>query len=286
MVKLIVRGVRKLYFHFIKNFRDTIIVNSDYGPFRIFTHDTIIGYSLFKDKYWEMDFPRRVFAFLREKKLIGDHVTLLDLGANIGITSIPFLRSGWINAAIAVEADPDNAVLLRENIAMNNMSDRIFPLHYAVTQQPSELVLEKSVNNFGDHRIKKTETGGEYNEHLRKVTRVPGDSLPNLIKLAPADICKHNMMLWIDIQGHEGYCYKGAKEWLIANKTVAVSEVWPYGILRSGMSLEEFSDIVNSIWGTYYICRDNKFEVFPTTDFLRFLGELKGDKYENVILAP
>lgn len=285
MVKLIVRGIRKLYFKIVKNFLDTITVNTDYGIFRIFTHDRIIGYTLYKDKKWEIDFPRDVFTFLKSEKILRENVTLIDLGANIGITSIPFLKSGWITNAVAIEADGDNFRLLSENVRANNLSDRIFPLHYAVTESAIALTLEKSVNNFGDHRIKKTEKAGTYNEHLRKVTTVQGDTLPNLLKKAPLEL-KNNMLVWIDIQGHEGYCFRGAREWLVATKVPAVSEVWPYGILRSGMSLEEFSGIVSGIWGAYYVWRNDRFVRYPMSEFPRLLESLTGDSHDNIIFVP
>ena len=209
MIKLIVRGVRKLYYHIIKNFREVLTVSTEYGFFKIYTKDKIIGYSLFKDKKWEIDFPREVFSFLKEKRITQDKISLIDLGANIGITSIPFMKSGWIENSVAVEADADNFKLLSENIVLNNLSDRIFPMNCAVTESTTELVLEKSVSNFGDHRIKKTSKEGAYHEHLRDVVKVKGDTIPNLIKKTSIDMKDKSIVIWIDIQGHEGFCFRG-----------------------------------------------------------------------------
>ncbi len=286
MIKLIIRGIRKLYFHTIKNFRDVITVQTDFGPFRIYTRDKIVGYTLFKDRKWGMDFPREVFSFLTLHKLIEGKVTLIDMGAHIGITSIPFIKSGWIENSIAIEADRDNFKLLCENIILNNCSDRIFPLNYAVTEFASELVLEKSQTNAGDNRIRKTDSKGTYQEHLRAVTTVQGDSLPNLIKKSPLDITGKQLLIWIDIQGHEGYCFKGARDWLHLSKVIAIAEIWPYGIRRSGMSLEEFSDIVASIWSKYYIRRQDNFVQHSISDLPQLLEELQGDSYEDIILIP
>ena len=285
MIKLVVRGIRKLYFQIVKNFSDTITVRTDYGLFRIFTHDRIIGYTLYKDRAWGIDFSREIFTFLKTSGLLPGKITMIDLGANIGVTTIPFIKFGWIEKAIAVEADEDNFRLLTENIGTNHMADKIFPIHAAVTETTTELTLEKSINNFGDHRIKKTETSGTHSEHLRRVTKVKGDTLPNLVKQAPTDV-KDNVLIWIDIQGHEGYCFKGAREWLKALRPPAVTEIWPYAILRSGMSLEEFSAIVTDIWSSYYLWRDGRFVHFSMTEFPKLLSSLTGNEQEDIILVP
>lgn len=285
MIKLIVRGIRKLYFQIVKKFSDTITVDTDYGVFRVFTHDRIIGYTLYKDKKWEIDFPRAVFTFLKTSALLPGKITLIDLGANIGITSIPFVKSGWVDNTIAIEADGDNFRLLSENVRTNHLSEKVYPIHAAVTESATELVLEKSTNNFGDHRIKKTDASGSYNEHLRKITSVRGDTLPNLLRQAPVEL-KNDMLVWIDIQGHEGYCFKGASEWLKASRVTAVSEIWPYGILRSGMSLAEFSAIVSGIWSSYYVWRSDRFVRADISEFPRLLESLAGDTHDNIILVP
>jgi len=285
MIKPIVRGIRKLYFQIVKNFSDTITVRTDYGLFRIFTHDRIIGYTLYKYREWGIDFSRQIFTFLKTSGLLTGNITMIDLGANIGVTTIPFVKFGWIDKAIAVEADPDNFRLLSENLNTNGMADRIFPIHAAVTETATELTLEKSTNNFGDHRIKKTEATGTYSEHLRKVTKVKGDTLPNLVKQAPIAV-KENVLIWIDIQGHEGYCFKGAREWLKALRAPAVTEIWPYGILRSGMTLEEFSAIVTDIWSGYYLWRNGQFERFTMAEFPKLLSSLTGNEQEDIILVP
>ncbi len=285
-MKLIIRGLRKLYFNIVKNFREVITIQNEFGPFRIYTKDKVVGYTLFKDKRWDMDFPRDVFSFLRSEKLIGEKVTLIDIGAHIGITSIPFLKYGWIDNSIAIEADPDNFRLLNENIALNKLSSKIFPIHNAATEFATELVLEKSQDNIGDNRIRKTEGSGMYNEHLRQVTTVQGDSLPNLITKSAVDLTGKSILIWIDIQGHEGYCFRGAKDWLKARGVITIAEIWPYGIRRSGMSLSDFNAIVTGIWSAYYLWRNNRFEKHPISELLALMEGLPGDKYEDVVLIP
>jgi FkbM family methyltransferase len=286
MIRFIVRAIRKLYFQIAKNFRSTITVRSEYGIFKVFTQDRVIGYTLFKDRKWEIDSPHEIFAFLMTSSLLAERITLLDFGANIGITSIPFVRFGWVENAVAIEADPDNFRLLRENVWANYLANRIFPIHAAVTEAPAEIAFEKSIDNFGDHRVRSTGVRGSYREHLRRVTMVRGDSLQNLVSQTPVVLEKGRVLMWVDIQGHEGYCFRGAQAWLKALGVVAVCEIWPYGILRSGMSLEEFSAIVAAIWKGYFVWRQGRFVYSDTSAFPALLETLTGDQHENIILVP
>jgi FkbM family methyltransferase len=51
---------------------------------------------------------------------------LLDLGANIGMTSVWLARKYRFAQIIAVEPDPRNVALLRRNLALNKINSRIF----------------------------------------------------------------------------------------------------------------------------------------------------------------
>jgi FkbM family methyltransferase len=286
MIQLLVRGVRKLYFQVIKHFRKVISVKTAYGTFRIHTHDQVVSYQLYKDRQWEIDTPREYFEFIR-KHITAEKLYMVDLGANIGVTSIPYVHFGWVEQSIAVEANEDNFKLLQENVILNNLSDRIFPLHYAATESTSELIMEKSEENSGDHRVRMTDRPGALHEERRAVSRVKGEPLQNLVRLAPVDLTGKTILVWIDIQGHEGYCFRGAKDWLRATKAIAIAELWPYGILRADMSLEVFEEIVASIWSHYYRHENNQFVKHPISDLRGLLKELEPvDRNENIILVP
>src|SRR5438477_4908957 len=86
--------------------------------------------------------------------------------------------------------------------------------------------------------------------------------------------------MWVDVQGYEGYVFKGT-----ATGLPTVSEIWPYGILRSGMSLEEFAKTVNTIWSDFWIERRGRFVRYPIMVFDRYLEELGTDGTGNVIFT-
>ncbi len=58
-------------------------------------------------------------------------------------------------------------------------------------------------------------------------------------------------LAWVDIQGHEGYFLRGARGTLAGGAPV-VSEFWPYGILRSGMTRAEYVDTAGRLFTHFY----------------------------------
>lgn len=48
---------------------------------------------------------------------------MVDIGANIGFTSVYFARRFGARTVVAIEPDPDNAWLLRKNLASQNNID-------------------------------------------------------------------------------------------------------------------------------------------------------------------
>ena len=80
---------------------------------------------------------------------------LYDIGANIGVTCIPAVNRGLVKRAIAVEPEPENFKLLKLNIILNNLEDKIETLNYALSSESDKFLnLEISNDNSGDHRIR------------------------------------------------------------------------------------------------------------------------------------
>lgn len=83
---------------------------------------------------------------LRLHEWSGSRGYLLDVGANIGLLTIPFARSVTQRplAAVAVEAVPDNLAVLRRNIDLNELQDaiRIVPFALGEVSGTAEIQVE------------------------------------------------------------------------------------------------------------------------------------------------
>lgn len=78
----------------------------------------------------------------------------------------------------------------------------------------------------------------------------------------------------MDIQGHEGDFSIGARDLIIRDRVPTVTEFWPYGIARSGMTQERYCELVSSMY-THFYNRD-EMKRFPVSEldgmFERFAG--------------
>jgi len=281
---------RKFMFGLRGRYQDFVTINSRQGVYTVSTMDHAIGQALYIDGAYEYESSVRSVRFLQaEGFLPSSGITLLDVGANIGIISIGLLRADLgIQRALAIEPEPNNFDLLTRNVKQNSLGDRIECIQAAVSEEVSTLTMELSGWNFGDHRIRATDpqVQGKNNESRRNTVTVPSLPLPDILSSQQiAQDVDANLLLWIDVQGYEGHVFRGAAP-LLAKGIPTVTEVWPYGILRSGVSLEEYCSIVQSHWSDFWVDRRGRYVRYPISVFDRYLDEIgTGEYYENIVLT-
>lgn len=117
--------------------------------FVVSTADKVIGREVFL--HGEFDFAKLQTALAilaREGHPAPTH--LIDVGANIGTITIPALKRGLLQTATAIEPHPHNLRLLRANIALNGLEDRVTVLARAVGDRSGvTLYLHESATNSG-----------------------------------------------------------------------------------------------------------------------------------------
>lgn len=270
---------------------DTVTVRTKQGLITMSTRDDGIGAPLYRERQYEYDSSIRAIKFLKSSGFIpSDNVTMLDVGANIGLISIGLILADEVAHAVAIEPEPNNFKLLRKNVEQNKLSQQMLCLQMAVSDKVSMLNMELCAENPGDHRIREVPTP-DAPEHLHESERqiIQVRSLPlfqvmELHEVLNAGLSSPHFM-WIDVQGYEGFVFKGGKG-LLEGGLPTVSEVWPYGILRAGMPLEDYAKIVSAIWTDYWIMTKDRFTRYPITVFDRYLEQLGTDgNFENVIFT-
>ena len=169
------------------------------GPekFIVSTSDLCIGETLYIKGEFDFHKFMKVMEILKGEGRRPE--LLLDVGANIGPICIPAVARDYVKSAIAIEPEPRNLKLLRANVALNNLCDRIEIHSAAVGAKDGEtLTLDLCEGNLGDHRIHaEGETG-------RNGIQVQSWSLDTLCKDAS------DPLVWIDTQGYEGFVLQGA----------------------------------------------------------------------------
>jgi len=219
--------------------------------------------TLYVQRAWEIGLIRRSMEFFaKEGLLTQDRDLAIDAGANIGMICIGLLRMGYFRQAIAVEPDPGNFDLLTHNIAQNGMAGRIRPIACALSDRSGTVEMELSPLNFGDHRVRAaSSTPDLMDEQGRATVRVPARTLDEIVRdLNPSERGRIGL-LWVDVQGHDGKLLRGARETLALGVPI-VNELWPYGILRSGMSRNDYLDVLRSSFARVLVAEG------PSGDFL------------------
>jgi FkbM family methyltransferase len=188
--------------------------------------DRGVGRPLYKLRRYE---PTET-AFL--SRVLKKGMTFVDVGANIGyFTTLASRIVGVDGKVVGIEPDPENFSLLRKNLATNRM-DNAVALNLALGPQSGVAVLNRSAENFGDHRIYGTPRTDEKSIQVR-VEQF--DFVVKAMELEKVDFIK------IDVQGFEHAVQRGMRETVESgDKLTIMTEFWPHGITQSGGSPEVY----------------------------------------------
>lgn len=142
----------------------------------------------------------------KELRLLGNSGGMLvDVGANIGYFTLTWLSANRSNTVVAIEAAPNNARLLQENIACNGFDDRATVYSQACGERATALLF----SNLWGHS--NSGCGGFVNSH-ECANAVPVDivALDDLFAQDANEIA----VLKIDTEGADTLVLKGASDLL------------------------------------------------------------------------
>lgn len=206
----------------------------------------------------------------------------IDLGANIGTTTVPAALEGA--SCHAVEPEPANLELLRRNIERNGVADRVTVHEAAAWHEAAELAFEIAPANLGDHRVRTAapDGGSAYGEAARRTIAIaarPADTLIDAGSLAGPVLVK------VDVQGAEGQALAGGAA-LFGRADIALVEYWPYGLRRLGTEPAALFAAVRRHFGYAALLADDRapddIHLMPFDDLT---GELLGAEERNRTVA-
>lgn len=238
-------------------------VETKNGLLSFYNKDRTLGRSLSVEREFEFDGMHSCVKLLVDNKHITEPEkgTVMDVGGYIGMIGIGFLTAKLFSKALMFEPNPESFKLIEKNIKQNNMVDSIQAFNVALSNEESELIMELSHKNYGDHRIRKEGSveAGHYDEDKRKTISVRATTLDTIVAENPDVDFDGVKLIWMDIQGHEGNFLEGAAGFLRSHKNIPVAmEFWPYGLLRAGMTKEIFCARVKELFNHFYILDENQ----------------------------
>ena len=206
---------------------------------------------------------------------------ILDVGANIGQTSIAAIVTREVRWAYAFEPDILSFQTLLRNIRLNALSSSVSAVNKAVSDSSRRTQMEICPTSSGDHRVVangKHAQPDRYGESGRRIVTVESTTLDNYTFV---DLS----IVWVDVQGHEGHVFLGGDR-LLRSGVPTMAEIWPYGIYRSGMSKDQFCRIVEGLWSEYWLWTGGEFVRHPISDMASIFDALEGEVgHENVVFA-
>ena len=196
---------RERFFEEARALTPYIAVSLGEQLFFIRTDDGGVGKGIFL-KGWRKDMAvlDGALASIAEYGLsLPDEPVFVDVGANIGTTTVTALRRHRFASGVAIEPVPENFRVLRINLAANEIEDRVQALAAAVSDREGEVLFDVSRSNSGGHRVAA--------EDAQETVTVPAVTLDGLVARGAIDPERVGL-LWMDAVGHEGSVIGGASK--------------------------------------------------------------------------
>lgn len=195
-------------------------VQTRFGPLLLPRDDNVMRPLMESTGDWELNEALLFRAHIRRAS------TVVDIGAHVGYYTLLSARAvGWRGRVVAVEPDPDNAALLRENIRRNRLRN-ITVIEAAAWSATTRLQLRRDSINSGDNRIVRNGAGHE----------VPAVALDERLTRSRVSAVK------IDAQGTDHIALEGMLHTLESCQPVVFTEFWPEAIREFGDDPAEVID--------------------------------------------
>ena len=219
----------------------SINVAGDYGIIQGDPNDAIIVNTYARTGTWAADTNSMLNEFF-DKSGGG---TYIDVGANIGLTTIPVARNRAVRCH-AVEADPINYAHLARNVTLNCEYGNVTTYEAAAFSREAELQFARSSFNFGDHRIRLGVGVKSEEEQSRETITVQGRPLDAIIPAVVGPLA-----VKIDTQGAEAFVIAGGAN-VLANCDFLIMEFWPYGMSLLDADLEIVLSFIDTHFSSMY----------------------------------
>lgn len=231
-------GDRAAFFDNAASFTPIVAADVAGATFLVSTSDTVVGRILFtKRTRSELVTITRAVATLDAllPGVLGERATFVDVGANIGTATVMALRTGRFHDAVACEPEMSNVKLLQLNLVLNEVAHRATVLPVAVSDENGTRDLALHTLNSGGHEMVAGSAPPRSGpEAAAFATRVPVEAV-TLDYLAERGLVEPERvgLVWVDVQGHEGYVLRGARTY-VRRGTPFVVEVCPLLLRRAG----------------------------------------------------
>jgi FkbM family methyltransferase len=202
--------------------------------------------------------------------------TFLDVGANIGQTTLAALQAGF-GSVVAFEPVAETFKLLRANVALNEADERVQTVHVGLSDRSGREHILLTPQRLGSSRLPADENpGAEVDREEVRLARL--DDLVAEGVIDPASIG----LLWVDTEGHEVNVLRGAEQTLAQGVPVVV-ELNPRVAEAEG--LDEISALLCDCYSCFVELRHKGTTVFGADDLARLIDSTRNHRRTTDVLA-
>jgi FkbM family methyltransferase len=206
--------------------------------------------------------------------------TMLDIGANIGRTSIPRAVLGDAQVVYAAEPEPGNYRCLVRNIVSNGLAGLVLPEQIAIGSEDGEVPLVQS-KYIGGHAVRPAAAEGP------QTVRVRCRTLDRWV--ADLGVARESLtFVKVDVQGWEAHVLQGATGLLAARHVAWQLEVDPPLLDEAGSSLGDLLALIerhftHAIDFNRLASGDRVIETRRLAGTLAYLGDGRAHKTDLVL---
>jgi hypothetical protein len=187
-------------------------------------------------KVYESESIQLVYEQLSKKVVIHGNATLVDIGAQSGLYSLysKYFKNILVDAYEPLEK---SYKCLVDNIALNNITDRVFPYQTAISNTQSKTIMRCPNDHTGLNTLGSNPLRFSKWEDVDVFT----DTIDNLYVNKRIDFIK------CDIEGWEYFMIQGAKNVLKRDKPDLLLEVVNTNMKQCGVTLQSFLEQLHEL---------------------------------------
>jgi len=191
--------------------------------------------------------------------------TLVDVGAHVGLISIPVARRTGARC-VAFEPAPLNAACLRRNVERHGVGQQVAVHELALSERAGRIAFALCADNSGDNHV--LAEGAAPGAARGTVLEVESARLDDVID---ASALAKPIVLKLDVQGAEVKVLTGARNTL-QHVSAVVLEYWPSGLLRAGDHAAQLESLLEVFpWGAVLKQDGSKLEPKPRAELFHAL---------------
>ena len=278
--------LRKAFFDLARYATPVVVAERGDLTYYVSTRDRVVSRQTFAAGAYDEEVMANALALLQRYGHSLRGRTFVDIGANLGTSTLPALIRFGARDALAVEPEPHNFELLRCNVIANGLEDRVRTVCAAASDTTGTGQLGLSRWNSGDHRVWiQHESVPPDQSTGRETINVDVRTLDDLLDEQNIDLSQIGVV-WMDCQGHEGQVLKGAER-LMASTVPVITEYWPYGLRLAG-GLELFHTLVarsyDLVIDVRKLASGEAESHMPASEVRSLVGRYTGREFTDLIL--